>query len=507
MGRTVGGMANRSRTYWALLCVAALGLMSSCGPGPLNGSPEEGSVSTNIDGQFSVESTPATPDRLVIHDLVQAGEALVALASTKGRPAGTVLRSEDGGLSWTEIQTPLPDAIEGFEHDHVGPGTVLMVAGSWLVAVRATSATSPMDDPQFMGQQAVAVSADFGLTWQLVELAAPAGSEPLVWTAIEVDGRLVLGGGTQVLTDLPVYPEESDDILGQAYDSALWASSDLALGFERLAASQFDGLPDAQMITELVIFDGRLIAIEGASGVLSEQCCYRYGSRVTVAWESADGGGTWSPMDGLSVPDGFQIIPAFVTEEGLILRLNGDERFILAPGASAWRSEPQFADLAGYGAEQIGLGAGYAEEIALGDGLIALTFNATGGCDCSVAYGGRVGDGRLTISELSFRDCQDESRRGETEVYGPGLIGDRVAAMSSCDDRGTQVASLAYSGDNGMSWDTVRLAEFAPDGSDLAVEDYVFLLEDGVLVALLSVLGTATEDGSQIMALRISATD
>lgn len=479
-------MATRSRTYWALLCVAALGLISACGEWP-------GSGSANIDGQFSVESSLASPDQLVLHDLVQAGEALVALASTNGRPAGTVLRSEDGGLSWTEIQTPLPDAFEGFESDAIGPGTVLMVAGSWLVAVRATSRVDGYQGSS-LGQQAVAVSADFGLTWQLVELPAPAGSEPLVWTASEVDGRLVLGGATQVLSDLPADSDEAFDIVGQAYDAAVWVSNGPIAGFERLAASQFDGLPDAQRITQLVVFDGRLIAIGGDSAGLNEGCCYQ--SFPTAAWESADSGETWSQMAGLPLIDSFGSPPAFVSEEGLILR-PGYERYILAPGASAWRSEPEFDDLAGQSTA----------EISLPDGSVALTFSADQACDCSRAFGGRVQDGRLALSEFSFDDCQDESHRGDTKVYGPGLVGDRVAAMASCDDRGAQVASLAYSGDGGASWDTARLADFAPDGSDLAVEDYVFLPEEGVLVALLSVLGTSTEDGSQIIALRISATD
>jgi len=477
-------LPGRSRTRSALLCLAVLLAVTGCGRSPAD----------EIEDLFSVAVSPVSADRMTVHDMVQVGPSLVALASTDTRPAGFALRSDDGGLSWNQFETPLSDAIDGFDIDFaLTPGTHLLLAGSWLVAFRYTSI---LDEVGSSGQQAVAVSDDLGSTWQLIDLPAPAGSVPFVWTAAEVDGRLTLGGTVQAAGDFTRagYDQDAFDALIEAYDAALWVSSDPGSGFERLAAPQFDALPAAQLIRELVPFDGRLIALGGDSAFAAPQCCYLVAP--TVAWESRDGGASWSPMAGLRQPgSGYARGPAAVVIDGRLVLRTGADRAELAPGSSTWTIQPLPEE---YWPD--------ADQIALPDGSAASTWSEDAACDCSVAYGGRLEDNALVArTPLRFDDCEDESVRGWTEAYPPGLIGDRVGALASCDDRGVQVASLAYSLDGGTSWETSRLNRFAPERSDLTIESFLFLPEDGVLVALLSVLSSSSEKGG-LVSLRISST-
>jgi len=131
---------------------------------------------------------------MTVHNMVQVEDSLVALASTDDQPAGLILRSDDGGLSWSQFETPLPEAIDGFDvNPALRPGPDLVLAGSWLVSFRSTSV---VDEFGSVGQQAVAVSDDLGTTWQLADLPAPAGTEPFVWTAAEVDDRLIPAGSS-----------------------------------------------------------------------------------------------------------------------------------------------------------------------------------------------------------------------------------------------------------------------------------------------------------------------
>lgn len=68
-----------------------------------------------------------------------------------------------------------------------------------------------------------------------------------------------------------------------------------------MAASQFDGVPNAQMIWDLVAFDDRLVAVGGIDNT-DAQC--RFPEMFTVAWESRDGGSSWVGMPGLPLPLG-----------------------------------------------------------------------------------------------------------------------------------------------------------------------------------------------------------
>lgn len=432
---------------------------------------------------------------------------MVALASTEAHPAGIIVRSDDGGLNWSQFETPLPDAIEGLDEElALSPGTGLVAAGSWLVAFRSVAFAG---NRELFGEQAVAVSHDLGATWQLVDLPAPTGSEPFVWTATEVDGRLVLGGATQVVLDLPDQGYDSVEGLEQAYDAAFWVSGDPVAGFERLAAAQFDGTPDAQRISELVVFDGRLIALGGETGDPCPQTSISSPERCPplklprVAWESRDGGVSWSPMNGLPLDNprfradvGYRgVRPSMIIDGSLVTRTGGP-LVALAPGSSNWVPTPLFGSMPD------------GDGVALTDDSAALTWNEDNACDCSIAYAGRAEDGGVVAqTELAFDDCRDQSPRGGTRSRAPGLIGGLVGGLASCDDLGSQVASLAYTLDGGTSWETARLGDFAPDGSDLVgVPAFLFLPEQGgVLIALLSVLGSDSRDGARIAALRIEA--
>lgn len=219
-------MPRRSRTRCTLLCLALLVAVTDCGESPTD----------EIDELFSVAVSSVSEDRMTGHDMVQVDNALVALVSADDRPAGLILRSDDGGLSWSQFETPLPEAIDGFDvNPALTPGPDLVLAGSWLVAFRSTSV---VDEFGSVGQQAVAVSDDLGTTWQLVDLPAPPGAEPFVWIAAEVDDRLILGGVVRAGGDFAQadYEEQAFHALVEAYDAALWVSSDPVSGFDRLAA-------------------------------------------------------------------------------------------------------------------------------------------------------------------------------------------------------------------------------------------------------------------------------
>lgn len=484
---TVRPAGRKSAPWWALLCISVLGIVTGCRDWSPNGLPGNGEF---FDGLFTVESSLVGEEPMVIEDLVSIGGWLVALASTHGALAGTILRSDDGGLSWSQSQDLPP--LDGADAPEAGVWEAnLIVAGSWLVAVRSTDISGELS-----GQQAVAISRDHGVSWQPLDLPVPIGMMPLVWTATDVDGRLVLGGANQVAGRL-VNP----DILDHALDAALWIT-DLSAAPDAeprmLAASQFQGVPFNQEITELLAFDGRLIAVG------EDSAADPYNPPSRVAWESRDRGVSWSPMAGLPVPEDGYHSAAIVSGGTLVLPID-DFRMALAKGTSTWVRQ-RLPD--GFPFDADGLPSD-ADEVTLPDGSVALTWTAWE-CDdgCPTAYGGRVEDGTLNATELSFDDCDNDLEEG-TKVHAPGRVGDQVIALADCYDGDDFVSSLAVSQDGGLSWATARLTEFAPPGRDLSFYDanFLFLADDGVLVALMSVTGTDSPDGAQIVALRISATN
>lgn len=205
---TVRPAGRKSAPWWALLWISVLGIVTGCRDWSPNGLPGNGEF---FDGLFTVESSLVGEEPMVIDDLVSIGGRLVALASTAGGLAGTILRSDDGGLSWSQSQD-LP-RLDGADAPEAGVSEAnLIVAGSWLVAVRSTDIGSL----ELSGQHAVAISRDHGVSWQPLDLPVPIGMMPLVWTATDVDGRLVLGGANQVAG-----PLENPDILDHALDAAL----------------------------------------------------------------------------------------------------------------------------------------------------------------------------------------------------------------------------------------------------------------------------------------------
>lgn len=438
---------------------------------------------------YTVERTVVSEDALRVHDLIRVENSLIALASTAERRAGVIFRSDDEGLTWREFQTPLADAIDGSPPIGVGfPRTGLIAAGRWLVAIRSDlfDARSPFY------RQAVAVSRDLGSTWRLLDLPRPEDSGAIVRTAVEVDGQLILGGETQTLAAVPSDPATAFEIRRQAYDAAFWIGDEIA-GFQRMAAGQFDGLPSAQIIRELVIFDDRLIAIGGSSEFVDPQCCFL--DLRTVAWESRDGGSSWVAMPGLSFPGspGSTDLRALLIDGQLILRVDSAQA-ALARGVSSWqeRSLPE-----GYWT--------LAEEVELPNDSSALTWSQDEACDCSVAFGGQLRDGRLTRVELEFDDCEDDSVRGDTRVAAPVLVAGRVVTFATCGDD----VWLASSLDGGVSWDMQPLPGYDGDKTAVAIAGFAVLPDERSIVALL-VEGpdeTLSPAPRPISSLRISMSD
>jgi len=414
---------------------------------------------------YTVERTVVSEDALRVHDLIRVENSLIALASTADRRAGTVLRSEDEGRTWLEFQTPLADAIDGSPTIGAGyPRTGLVAAGPWLVAFRSDL----FDQQSPFYRQAVAVSRDLGTTWRLLDLPRPEGSGAIVRTAVAVDGRLILGGETQTLAAVPTDSNAAFEVRGQAYDAAFWVGDEIA-GFQRLGATQFVGVPNAQMIWDLVAFDDRLVAVGGVDNT-DAQCCFL--EMFTVAWESRDGGSSWVAMPGLPLPgsrNGSDLRPLLIDGQ-LIVRMDNAQA-MLTQGSSTWQKRPLPESY-----------WSHAEEVALADGSSALTWSEDVACDCSVAFGGRLDDGQSTRAELEFDDCEDDSVRGDTRVVAPVLVGDAVLALATCGDD----VWLASSLDGGISWDMQPLPGYDGDRTAVAIAGFAVLPDGDSIVVLLA---------------------
>jgi hypothetical protein len=303
-----------------------------------------------------------------------------------------------------------------------------------------------------------------------------------VHDALAVGDELFLAGATQRLGSTAAGGYSGFEERRSAYDAALWRSSDGGTSFERVAASQLDDQPDAQVIPHLVAFDDRVIAIGGDSRSASPQCCFVFTS--PVAWESTDGGTTWTSMPGLEVelPNGQDAYgPPVETPGALVLDLF-DASLQLDAGSSQWRGVPA--------PEGWPPTAGAAQAAAAG----AVTWVDAAACDCSVAHAGRVDSGRLVSSaELPFHDCVDESLRGDTRVGDPVALGAVVLAVASCDHHGQGAASIAWTADGGTTWDTERLTPLAATvgGTELLVPgapaaDGSAALDDRLLLVLVA---------------------
>jgi len=493
-----------SAAWKSYLCVAILALVTACANFPAvhpaqkdaDASGERSSGSEILGDQFSVLSSPVSQDLLEIHGLVVSGGSLVALASTAESRARTVLRSDDGGVNWTQAES-IPDIADLTSSSYVTVS--LMAAGNWLVAVRSGERTDSVLSPE----QSVAISSDAGSTWRLVDLPVPDGALPVVSSATEVDGRLVLGGTTQTVRD------GDDPGRAQAYDAALWVNADTATQFERLATATFDGIAFNQQILQLVLFDGQLIAI-GTDSTSDPN----YPPPPVVAWASTDGGQSWAQMAGLLGPGGFHedLRPALVIGDSLVLRF-AESQMALASGSNTWLDRPHD----GY--------SSHADELALPDGGTAVTWTDREACEqgCSIGYAGRIQDETVQPTRLdSIADCahpalEEDPEDPQVEPHAPGLIGDQVTALVACG----WGAGLAFSGDGGESWTTAQLYESGADGEMLSVircydpQDfygaaYVYLPDQDALVALMMVSSTFTtsQDGGisgRIVALRISS--
>jgi len=466
--------------YAPALCVAVLVLLTACGdwtPAAALGWETVTQVSEaddvdvgTLDEQFSVSSALVSAELLETHDMVSVEGDVVVMASSRASAAGTILRSEDGGVSWSE--STLPDDPRLADDD---PGEVsgdLIAAGPWVVALQFGDTG-----------QAVSISSDHGASWQPLFLPVPDGVTPVVFAAAELDGQLVLGG-------MATEDEHFDD-------AALWIGG--AWVFQRLPLRAFDNEPSDQMITELVHFDGRLIAVGTAD---------RDGELKAVAWEGRLGGLAWTDMGGLPVSSySGSTLPAVITGGQLALRFL-DSRARLAPGSSTWVLSK---------ATEPALIYAQADELALSDGSVALTLTDSHSCsnDCSSAYGGRIDNGVLTPTDLSVGRCGYDDNYYYARVSAPVLMDGQVVAVAECDG-----ARLVHSADGGATWTTLPLEDADPEMGPMSVlgryswgtfDESVLSLPDGALLALVQMDDTLAEAGesgfrvAQVLAMRISA--
>lgn len=213
MKRRLGGAAT------GLVLVLVL-VLAACGGG---GKSEAANVTERIaGGRVEAEAVAVVDEPLILNDVITYGDVVVGLASrTADLEGGVVVRSQDGGMSWTTEETPLAGAFEQrpFNYWEIAPDRpALSGAGGWVVATR----TVPDAPDSFFAVQAVAISSDMGITWETVDLPAPDGMVGVVHAAAEIDGELLLAGAVQkppAPGEPPLGGQEQFDQRRAAYDA------------------------------------------------------------------------------------------------------------------------------------------------------------------------------------------------------------------------------------------------------------------------------------------------
>jgi len=431
-------------------------VLAACGAG--GGDDATGATAAIAGGHVGARAVAVIDEPLILNDVLSHGEVVIGLASrTMDLEGGVVVRSEDGGVSWTTAETPLADALaEGpFSYWEIAPDRpALRGDGGWVVATR----TAPVAPGSFFAVQAVAISDDVGVTWEAVELPAPDGTVGLVHAAAAVGGDLLLGGAVQELPSAdepPLGGQEAFEQRRAAYDAAIWrVAADGTV--TREAEVQFDGRPDAQAIRYLEVVDDRVVAFGGDAAGRPLQCCFL--DLPPATWSSSDGGETWASLPGLSESPTSGLYEAPTRDGGALVLQVGIDRLRLEPGGDRWGPvvlpEEQWPD-----AKAVSVGAD--EEV--------LTWVEDVACDCAEAMGGRVGAGEVTDRvPLELPACADTSPRGFTRVERPIVMGGVVVALAYCDHHGGHAVGLAWTADAGRSWDTTRLTDLA---STIGAED------------------------------------
>lgn len=126
------------------------------------------------------------------------GSTLVAVGPREGVDSdGVVLRSLDGGTSWTEVPVGL---LQAPGHQNLANLTVI---GNWFVAVGAVDGTNACNDGNACTVPAVFASAD-GLSWQALEVQqdeAPPGHQQSTSVVADAKGTWFTLGYEENATD------------------------------------------------------------------------------------------------------------------------------------------------------------------------------------------------------------------------------------------------------------------------------------------------------------------
>ncbi|HMJ76619.1 MAG TPA: sialidase family protein [Iamia sp.] len=461
-------MPGRAGRRGAAALVTALLLLAPTGCGDDGGDgeaedPGEATTTTStpgptVAGAGLVATRTWVGPEAIPDDLVAVDETVIALASTVPGRADVLLRSTDGGATWDEPGVAFADEVPSDSNDWIiAPIAPRLLATDGLVV--AVRPSNPRGGPRL--HHDLRASTDAGSTWAPLDLPVADGRSALVTDVAAGGGVLLVVGMAQ--------DDAASGVGGQhgstratdhldAYDAAAWTSTDGGATFTPVTGLG-DGAPGLQAVRRVLWAGDRFVALGVDSGGLPQMGFPMVGP---VSWASPDGR-TWSPLaapdpGGLWTPGGSIDAPWVATDDGGVAIGPPGAQTTLAPGATAWTASAAAGEVVRYPA---GL-------LPLSDGSAVATWVQASACDCEVAHAGLVGEGtRLwDVPELPFDDCEDTSIRGQTGVAEPYAVGDAVAALAWCNDRGRTVAAVASSIDGGAHWSTVRLTDLAPDGTD-----------------------------------------
>ena len=414
---------------------------------------DAGTATSIANGAVEMSVVSVSEKPFLLHDVVASDDVVVALVSKEwDRNATVLLRSDDGGTSWTVRDLTIGSGLRGppFPYWDTAAHVALGVAGSSIVATR-TVAIAPESE---FARQGIAVSPDLGATWKEIDLPAPPGMVAIVNAVAALNGDVILAGAVQALPPPQTgpFPPGSNERRA-AYDAAVWRLQ-ASGGVERLGTEVFDNQPDAQLIRYLEVVDDRLIALGGdaRNGEMTDG----FLAPAPGVWSGTYGGRSWSVISGLPGASPGILQPPLRLGDVLTTYLNG-RTFSLEGGSEEWSPEVLPKDQ-----------WPNAKSLELGDGRRVLTWMEDEGCDCSVAMAGQADEQRVTSeSRLKFEDCDDRSVRGETGVGAPVAVGGTVVALAYCNNTGAYSAAIAWTADDGARWKTTRLSGLADEvGAD-----------------------------------------
>lgn len=411
-----------------------------------------------------IERTLVGPHSRVDDVATTADGTVVALASTAVPfAADTAFVSVDKGRTWSRHDTGLHGSGPVGAHDGSGIGgsPQLLVAGNLLVA----SSTPPTTSSAGVGEgatprtQQLASSNDGGRTWQPLQLPAPQGITPIALADIAQGDTMLLVGTLQ--RDDAVANFSTYGVPYGAYDAGAWRSTDGGRTFRNVSLPASAAGDGAQILSRLLPNGDRIVVVGSSTALRADGSNLSYTNLTLV---TSDGGATWSMIGGGDLAHGGE--PFWLRGDDITQGTPGDLR-VLAPGAPAWESEQ--AELPVSPTQRGFQGFVQGTAASTGNGSV-LTWVEDSACDCEIAEAGRYLDpSSFATTTLPFEGCRDTSVRGETWVGQPVRLDRLVAAPAACNDDGWMAGAVAVTADDGSTWATDRLDQFAPSGYDHVV--------------------------------------